>query len=97
MTFLLIRTIAMQLNTANALSQQLTLYFKSGTVRLNFLAKQKYINKTVGFHSVGQKKIPTVGVFPTVSVFSYGQINPTVKMPRLPCTQFVVPPLLGRM
>jgi hypothetical protein len=40
---------------------------------------------------VGQKKIPTVGVFPTVSVFSYGQINPTVKMPRLACIQFVVP------
>jgi len=41
---------------------------------------------------VGRKKIPTVGVFPTVSVFSYGQINPTVKMPWLTCTQFVVPP-----
>ena len=41
-----------------------------------------------------RKKIPTVGVFPMVSVFSYGQINPTVKMPRLTCTQFVVPPLL---
>jgi hypothetical protein len=40
----------------------------------------------------GAKKIPTVGVFPTVSVFSYGQIKPTVKMPRLRCTQFVVPP-----
>jgi len=40
---------------------------------------------------VGRKKTPTVGVFPTVSVFSYGQINPTVKMPRLKCTQFVVP------
>ncbi len=40
---------------------------------------------------MGRKKRPTVGVFPTVSVFSYGQINPTVKMPRLTCTQFVVP------
>ncbi len=40
---------------------------------------------------MGRKKIPTVGVFPTVLVFSYGQINPTVKMPRLGCTQFVVP------
>jgi hypothetical protein len=39
----------------------------------------------------GAKKIPTVGVFPTVLVFSYGQINPMVKMPRLTCTQFVVP------
>jgi hypothetical protein len=46
-----------------------------------------------GFHWVGQKKIPTVGVFPTVSVFSYGQINPTVKMPWLRCTHFVVPPI----
>ena len=81
----------MQSNTANALSQQLNLYFKSGTVRLNFLEWQKNINKTVGFHWVGRKKIPTVGVFPTVLVFSYGQINPTVKMPRLTCTQFVVP------
>ena len=41
---------------------------------------------------MGRKKIPTVGVFPTVLVFSYGQINPTVKFPRLGCTQFVVPP-----
>jgi hypothetical protein len=43
---------------------------------------------------VGQKKIPTVGVFPTVLVFSYCQINPTVKMPRLGCTHFVVPQII---
>ncbi len=81
----------MRSNTAVALSQQLTFSFKSDTVRLNFLELQKYIYKTVGFHWVGQKKTPTVGVFPTVSVFSYGQINPMVKIPRLGCTHFVVP------
>ncbi len=40
---------------------------------------------------MGQKKKADSRPFPTVSVFSYGQINPTVKIPRLGCTQFVVP------
>jgi hypothetical protein len=47
--------------------------------------------KTKGFSRVGQKKIPTVSVFPTVLVFSYGTINPTVRISRLSCIQFVVP------
>jgi hypothetical protein len=43
---------------------------------------------------VGQKKKADSRPFPMVSVFSYGQINPTVKIPRLGCTQFVVPLIL---
>ncbi len=42
---------------------------------------------------MGQKQKADSRPFPTVSVFSYGQINPTVKIPRLGCTQFVVPHL----
>jgi hypothetical protein len=40
------------------------------------------------------RRVYDIGVFPTVLVFSYGQINPTVKISWLGCTQFVVPLLI---
>ena len=49
------------------------------------------LNKPMLTKPGGTKKKADSWPFPTVSVFSYGQINPTVKIPRLGCTQFVGP------
>ena len=72
-------------------SQPLTFSFQSETVIFTFLDLQIYIYKTVGFSWVGQKIIPNVGIFPTVSGLflllkqSYGQ-NPTVIISTVCCT-----------